>query len=127
MSGNISTLVGIGTSGFSGDGGSATAAQLGVPAGVAVDLLGNIYINDQLNYRIRKASAGSAVSSISGPSSLCVGSTITLSDITAGGVWSSLNSAVATIGSTGIVTGTGSGTTTISYTESNACGNSVCY
>jgi hypothetical protein len=43
--------------GFAGDGGLATAAQFNTPLGVAFDKSGNVYINDRLNYRIRKVDA----------------------------------------------------------------------
>jgi len=52
--GIISTIVGTGFSGFSGDGGLATLAQISGPTGVAVDSFGNIFITDQGNQRIRK-------------------------------------------------------------------------
>jgi DNA-binding beta-propeller fold protein YncE len=52
--GIISTVVGNGTSGFSGDGGLATAAQLNLPKGVAVDALGNLYIADTDNIEYAK-------------------------------------------------------------------------
>jgi sugar lactone lactonase YvrE len=55
-SGNISTVAGT-TSGFSGDGGPATQAQLAAPSGVFVDAAGNIYIADTTNNRIRKVDA----------------------------------------------------------------------
>ncbi len=58
-----------------------------------------------------------AAPAISGPSSVCPGSTITLTDASAGGTWTSSNTALATVGSsTGIVTGVSSGTLTITYT-----------
>ena len=53
-SGNISTVAGNGTFGFSGDGGPATSAKLFAPMGVAVDSSGNLFIADNRNHRIRK-------------------------------------------------------------------------
>ena len=43
-SGNISTVAGTGTVGYSGDGGQATSAQILPPIGLAVDARGNLYI-----------------------------------------------------------------------------------
>jgi uncharacterized protein YjiK len=50
----ITTVAGNGTYGFGGDGGPATSANLGEPMHVAVDSLGNLYIADWGNNRIRK-------------------------------------------------------------------------
>ncbi len=59
---------------------------------------------------------------IIGPGSVCVGSTITLTDIIGGGTWTSSNPSLATAGSgTGIVTGVANGTPTITYTTPNSC------
>jgi sugar lactone lactonase YvrE len=60
-SGIITTVAGIGSPGFSGDGGAATAAQIGPPAGVALDSAGNLYIADYFNHRIRKVTAVSGI------------------------------------------------------------------
>ncbi len=54
--GIISTIVGTGTAGFSGDGGNATAAELDSPHCLAFDVEGNLYISDDNNNRIRKVS-----------------------------------------------------------------------
>ncbi len=62
---------------------------------------------------------------ISGPSIVCIGSSITLTDATTGGTWSSTNTAVATVDATGNVTGVGTGATTISYTVTNSCGTAA--
>ena len=59
--GNISTVAGDGASGYGGDGGPATAAQLNAPRGVAVDGDGNIYIADVNNRRVRKVTASTGV------------------------------------------------------------------
>ena len=55
-------------------------------------------------------------SGITGNASICMGSTSTLSDANVGGIWSSGATSIATVGSTGVVTSMGVGTTTISYT-----------
>lgn len=55
--GIISTVAGNGMGGFSGDGGPATAAKLLLPTAVKLDTLGNIYISDANNHRIRKVDA----------------------------------------------------------------------
>ena len=52
--GDIYTIAGTGTSGFSGDGAPATAAELSAPAGVAVDAAGDLLITDSHNRRIRE-------------------------------------------------------------------------
>jgi trimeric autotransporter adhesin len=51
--GIITTVVGTGSYGYSGDGGLATSAALFYPYGVAVDASGNIYITDYIYHRIR--------------------------------------------------------------------------
>jgi uncharacterized protein (TIGR03437 family) len=56
--GIITTVVGNGTPGFSGDGGPATNAELNSPRGIALDSAGNLYIADYLNSRIRKVVNG---------------------------------------------------------------------
>lgn len=59
--GNITTIAGTGTQGFSGDGGPATSAELDSPQGLAVDAAGNLYIADTHNQRIRKISAATGI------------------------------------------------------------------
>ena len=49
--GVISVYAGNGQPGFSGDGGPATAAQLSIPRGLAVDASGNLHIADSGNAR----------------------------------------------------------------------------
>jgi hypothetical protein len=59
-------------------------------------------------------SVSTAPSVIAGPSIVCTGKTITLTNSTAGGTWSSAPVAIGTVSSTGIVTGVTPGTVTIS-------------
>jgi hypothetical protein len=53
-SGNASNFAGNGTSGFAGDGGPAANASFSSPSHLAIDGLGNIYVNDVGNGRLRK-------------------------------------------------------------------------
>ncbi len=56
--GAITTVAGTGIYGYSGDNGPATSAQLNDALGVAVDSIGNLYIADMFNSRVRKVSGG---------------------------------------------------------------------
>ncbi len=56
-SGQMTVVAGIGTLGFSGDGGLATNASLTGPSGVALDGTGNLFIADTSNQRIRRVDA----------------------------------------------------------------------
>ena len=53
-SGNITTVAGTGTWGYSGDGGPANKAALAHPVALAIDTAGNIYIADPGNLNIRE-------------------------------------------------------------------------
>jgi sugar lactone lactonase YvrE len=55
--GDIYTLAGTNTAGYSGDGGIASAAELHNPNGVAVDSSGNLYIADSLNNSVREVAS----------------------------------------------------------------------
>jgi trimeric autotransporter adhesin len=56
--GVLTLAAGNGTTGFGGDNGPASSAQLYFPGGLAVDSAGNLYIADTNNNRIRKVSNG---------------------------------------------------------------------
>ncbi|MFZ0962437.1 MAG: choice-of-anchor D domain-containing protein [Terriglobia bacterium] len=55
--GIITTVVGSGQLGFSGDGGPAISAKMYNPISVAVDEQGNLFISDNFNWRIRRVDA----------------------------------------------------------------------
>lgn len=69
----ITTVAGNGTTGvypcslcYGGDGGSATAAEIYDPSGVAFDAAGNLYIADAGNNRIRKVTTAGIISTFAG-------------------------------------------------------------
>ncbi|MEV0123718.1 RICIN domain-containing protein [Streptomyces sp. NPDC050703] len=64
--GRIVTLAGTGTPGFSGDGGPAAAARLNSPYGVAVDGVGDLYITDAENHRVRRVAEDGTISTVAG-------------------------------------------------------------
>ena len=64
--GTITTVAGSGDFGFSGDGGPATAAALNSPWDVAVDSMGNLYIAERFNGRVRKVDAQGIISTFAG-------------------------------------------------------------
>jgi trimeric autotransporter adhesin len=59
--GIISTIAGTGNIGFGGDGGPALLARFSHPAAVSIDKLGNLYVADRENNRIRKIILASGV------------------------------------------------------------------
>lgn len=64
--GDIFTIAGNGTIGYTGDGGPATSAELTLPSGLAVDSGGNIYIADYGNSTVRKVDTKGNISTFAG-------------------------------------------------------------
>lgn len=66
-----------------------------------------------------------APAAITGAGAVCIGRLITLTDTSSGGVWTSGNTAMATVDASGTVNGLAAGTPTISYSLFNVCGASL--
>jgi sugar lactone lactonase YvrE len=64
--GNITTIAGDGTAGYSGDSGPATNASLRAPFGVAVDSSGNVFISDSGNHRVRNVGPSGVIQTVAG-------------------------------------------------------------
>ena len=64
--GRITTIAGTGVSGYSGDGGPATAARLSMPMNLAFASDGTIYFADRDNHRIRRISPSGVISTFAG-------------------------------------------------------------
>jgi len=65
-SGIITTIIGTGQPGFSGDGGLATQAKVYFPDNVTLDKVGNIFFSDLENYRIRKVDTSGIITTVAG-------------------------------------------------------------
>ena len=106
----------------------ATVSSLGIVGGVAAGTA-------TISYRVTNAcgtatvarsvtvNALPVVAAIAGSGTVCAGSLISLTDATVGGTWTSTNTGIATIGTTGVVGGAGAGSTNIAYTVTNVCGS----
>lgn len=62
QTGIISTIAGTGAAGFAGDGGPAINAEFNHPTGICIDTMGNIFVGDYYNQRVRKIAMGNAES-----------------------------------------------------------------
>jgi uncharacterized protein (TIGR03437 family) len=65
----ISTIAGNGSTGYRGDGGAATAAELDDPRGIVTDPAGNVYFCDRLNHAVRKIDLSGKISTVAGTGS----------------------------------------------------------
>jgi uncharacterized protein YjdB len=84
-------------------------------------------VNGVSTFKTLTVNANVIAGTVSGTSSLTVGgNAIYTSNGTAGGIWSSTNTSVATVNATtGAVTAIGAGTANITYTVNSGCGNPV--
>jgi len=117
----LSSSVGGGTWSSSSTGVATIGSSTGVVTGVAAGASVISYNTGGGCVGTVTVTVNAAAGPITGASLLCVGATVTLSNGTGGGTWSSSNTSVATIGSSGIVTGVSTGTSTISYSISGSC------
>ncbi len=108
-SGGLNNGQGIGYGSYTGDGGLADSATLNSPTSVAIDPVGNLYISDHSNNVIRKVTA------ISGMTHICLGDTTKFNVPVTGGIWSSSIPGVASVNTTGVVTGVAAGTAVVYY------------
>ena len=101
---------------------------------ITTSLPGNYFVIGTNNNGCQSTSATTTVSvstiptvsAITGANNVCESSSVQLTNATANGIWTSSNNFIATVSSTGLVTGLNAGTTTITYTVTNgACSSSV--
>jgi uncharacterized protein YjdB len=96
----------------------ATASTAGIITGVAGGTVTVTYNNGCGTPATALFTVVNPPLSVTGPSSLCVGSTITMSDTTTSGTWSTTNAALATVNAvTGVVTGIGAGAVNIIFSD----------
>ena len=64
--GIITTVAGNGTAGFSGDNGPALKASFNFPAGLCLDKVGNLYVADRNNHRVRQIDTSGIITTVAG-------------------------------------------------------------
>ena len=64
--GTITTFAGDGTRAFGGDGGSAVAAQLGIPRKLAFDQVGNLFVTHSIDSRVRRITLAGQIETVAG-------------------------------------------------------------
>jgi sugar lactone lactonase YvrE len=64
--GIIHTIAGSGVANFTGDQGQASLATVNEPTGIAVDLTGNVYFGDSINYRVRRIDPSGTITTYAG-------------------------------------------------------------
>jgi trimeric autotransporter adhesin len=85
----------------------------------------NRYGTSVASFSVTVLNAPTIADTIVGASVLCARSTVTLTNTTTGGTWSSSNVAIATVSAIGEVYGVSAGSATITYTVSNICGTAT--
>ncbi len=100
----------------------ATISPSGVISGMAIGTTTITYMLGSGCYMTKAIEVKPLPAAITGPSSVCIGSIISLGNSTPGGTWSSSNVSLATVAATtGMVTGVSSGTVIVSYTDVYGC------
>lgn len=104
---------------------STTVATVGISTGIVTGVFPGTSI---ITYTTTSGCRSTAIvtingtpSGISGIVNVCLGSTSTLSSLSAGGVWTSGNPVVATVDAAGVVTGVTTGVAPITYTLGTGC------
>jgi sugar lactone lactonase YvrE len=114
-SGQIATIAGNGTYGFSGDGGPATAAEMAYTWGVTLDASGRLFVTDLFNSRIRLVTAPQSTFTVQ-PTTLNFGNT------SVNGTSSPIKAAVQNTGPKTLgISVTISGEASLQFSQSNNC------
>ena len=99
----------------------ATTATTAVINGVSAGVLAITYTLGDGCFSAWPFTVNQTPVAITGPTVVCVASTITLSDISSGGTWSTSNGNASVGATTGVVTGLSAGSVNIIYTMPGGC------
>ena len=106
---------------------STTGIVSGIAAGTVI-ISYNVTLSAACNNSVVSATRSITIvnppvaGTLSGTQGICKGSTTTFLSTVAGGTWSSSNTSIATVNTSGLITGINSGTATIMYTVTSSGG-----
>ena len=100
---------------------ATTGTPITVTAGITTGVANISYTEPSGYWSFVTVTVIAAVAPITGPTKVCNTQTINLSDTTLGGTWSSGTPSVATVSTTGVVSGASAGTALITYTSPSGC------
>ncbi len=115
------TTASTGGSWYSAGTGTATVDAYGVVTGVAAGTIDIVYYFATGCAVSKNITVNALPAAITGTTVICSGSNTALSSATTGGAWSSASPAIATTGTSGVVSGVAAGVATISYTLGTGC------
>lgn len=100
---------------------ASVGSASGVVNGVSTGTAAITYTVSNGCFVVQMVTVVTTPSAVTGQAGLCVGSATTLSSTPSGGNWSSSATGVATVGSTGIVSGVSAGNADITYSLGGSC------
>jgi len=110
----------------SSDNTMATVDPTGTVTGVGVGVPNITYVRPVTGCRsVTPVTVNLQPAAIGGPGSVCTGQSVSLTETTAGGAWSSTVPGVASVSGTGSVLGVSSGSAFINYTMPSGCASTV--
>jgi len=100
---------------------ATVGSSTGVVTGVAAGVVNITYKTSPGCFAVKTVTVNPIPDTIGGGPQFCENNTVTLTNVTPGGTWSSSDVAVGTVSTTGVFGGVTSGTTKISYTLATGC------
>ena len=104
---------------------ATVGSSTGVVSGIAAGVVNITYKTSPGCFAVKTVTVNPIPDTIGGGPQFCENNTVTLTNVTPGGTWSSSDVAVGTVSTSGVFGGVTSGTTTVSYTLATGCARTL--